>query len=353
MLWDNIEKREVNLASEKDVVAVKNFLNSFDLTFAPAEVEYTTTFWRNEEMVATGSLAGEVLRNIAVSQSMQGEGMTAAVVSELIAQAVRRNRYHYFIFTKPDKGHLFGNLGFNEIARVEPYCVLLESGLGSIKTFCKRLEKEATLLPAGKRAALIMNCNPFTLGHKALIEKAATENASVVVLVVSEENSVFPFAVRKQLIEKGLKEYNNILVTSGDKYVISAATFPSYFTKGEAAVLAQTRLDATIFAKYIAPALTIQKRYVGDEPYCNTTKAYNEALLEVLPSFGVEVCQIPRLTAKATAISASEVRSLIRRNSAEAMIKIRELVPDTTYEYLLSEEAKPILAKIRATDTRH
>ncbi|MCE5287109.1 MAG: [citrate (pro-3S)-lyase] ligase [Pelosinus sp.] len=352
MLWDNIEKRDVNLASNKDVLAVQNFLSRFDLTFAPEQIEYTTVFLRNEKIVATGSLAGEVLRNIAVDESLQGEGVTASVVSELITQAVQRSRYHYFIFTKPDKSHLFGGLGFNEIARVEPYCVLLESGLGSIKSFCQNLAKQAAVLPAGKRAALVMNCNPFTLGHKALIEKAAAENEAVIVLVVSEENSAFPFAVRKQLIEAGVKEYNNVLVIPGGGYVISAATFPGYFTKGEATILAQTRLDAAIFGKYIAPALKIQKRYIGEEPYCPTTRTYNEALQEVLPAFGIEVCQTPRFGTE-QAISASEVRSLIRCGDDISLAKISSMVPSTTYEFLLSEEAKPILAKIRANVSRH
>lgn len=353
MLWDNIEKHDVNLANKKEVLTVQNFLSQFELTFVPEQIEYTTTFWRDEKIVATGSLSGEVLRNIAVDESMQGEGVTAAVVSELIAQAVQRSRYHYFIFTKPSKSNLFSGLGFNEIARVEPYCALLESGLGSIQSFCESLKAAARSLPPGNRAALIMNCNPFTLGHKALIEKALAENAAVIILVVSEENSVFPFAVRKQLIEQGLKEHKNILTVPGGKYVISAATFPGYFTKGEDTVLAQTRLDAEIFAKYIAPALNIQTRYVGDEPYCLTTRAYNAALKEVLPRFGVEVRQIPRLKSAEEAISASAVRSLLRIGDSESMIKMKHLVPDTTYEYLMSEAAQPIIAKIRASYSRH
>lgn len=353
MIWDNIEKRDVNLGSDKEVSAVRDFLSRFDLTYLPEELEYTTAFWRDEKIVATGSLSGEILRNIAIDESMQGEGLTAAVVSELITQAVQKGRYHYFIFTKPDKSHLFSALGFNEIARVEPYCALLENGLGSIKSFCEKLKKQAVSLPPGKRAALVMNCNPFTLGHKALIQKAATENAAVIVLVVSEESSVFPFSVRKRLIEEGLSEFKNILVVAGEKYVISQATFPGYFTKGEATLLAQTRLDATIFAKYIAPALHVQKRYVGEEPYCQTTQVYNEALCEVLPSFGIEVCEIPRLAVNDKAISASNVRELIRQNSKAAMADARKLLPDTTYRYLLSEEAKPILSSIREKQSRH
>ena len=37
-----------------------------------------------------------------------------------------------------------------------------------------------------------MNCNPFTLGHKYIVEKAARENDNVIIFVVEEDKSSFP-----------------------------------------------------------------------------------------------------------------------------------------------------------------
>jgi [citrate (pro-3S)-lyase] ligase len=349
VLWDGFEERTVNLKKEQDRAAVQAFLARFGLTF-DATVEYTVALYRDEQIIATGSLAGEVLRNIAVDESLQGEGLTAAVVSHLMREASRRGCFHYFIYTKPAAAHLFGGLGFNEIARTEPYAVLLESGIGSISDYCRDLACAVSRLPPGPRAALVVNCNPFTLGHQAVIAKAAAENAAVVVMVVEEDRSLFPFEARLRLVREGLSEFDNILVLPGGKYVISAATFPGYFTRGEETVLAQTRLDAAVFAQYIAPALAVTCRYVGEEPYCAVTESYNQALLEILPPRGIEVVIIPRIMVDGAPISASRVRELIRQSDWE---EIRRLVPKGTYDYLRSGESRPVLNAITQSRSRH
>ena len=352
MLWAGIEERVVNLENAGEVAKIAGFLNQFGLTFS-VEVDYTVALYQDDRIVATGSLAGEVLRNIAVDESLQGEGLTAAIVSHLMQEAGRRGHYHYFIFTKPDKAHLFNALGFKEVARAEPYAVLLESGLGSIESYCREIAPKMAILPAGQRAGLVVNCNPFTLGHQAVIAKAAAENAAVVVMVVSEERSLFPFDVRIRLVQEGVSGYSNVLVLPGGKYIVSSATFPGYFTRGEETVAAQTRLDAVIFARYIAPAMGITSRYVGDEPYCPVTRAYNAAMIDILPQYGIAVREMPRIAIDGEVVSASRVRALIRQHDEVSWEKIRRLVPDSTYRYLLSPAAKPVIAKIRESSSRH
>lgn len=350
MSWENLDERSIDLKNKREVAAVEVFLAGFELSF-DAAVEYTVALYKAGRMVATGSLAGEVLRNIAVDQSLQGEGLTAAVVTHLMREAACRSCYHYFIFTKPATAHLFSALGFSEIARAEPYAALLESGIGSIDAYCRELTDRVKGLPPGPRAAVVVNCNPFTLGHKALIAKAAAENTSVVVMVVEEDRSLFPFAARFELVRQGLREYKNILVLPGGKYVISAATFPAYFTRGDDVVVAQTRLDLSVFARHIAPALGVTRRYAGDEPYCAVTNTYNQAMLAILPSHGIEVRVMSRLAIDGDEpISASRVRELIRQNNWE---EIYRLVPETTYRYLCSPEAAPILDLVKASGSRH
>ena len=349
MLWGDIEERVINLNNARQVSAVRECLSRFSLTFNE-HVDYTVALYKDDAIVATGSLSGEILRNIAIDESLQGEGLTSAVVSHLMQEAGRRGIYHYFIFTKPEKAHLFSALGFKEVGRREPYAVLLESGMGSIDSYCKETAAKVAHLPQGRRAALVVNCNPFTLGHQAVIAKAAKENAAVIVLVVSEESSVFPFEVRFNLVKEGLAGYDNIVVLPGGKYIVSAATFPGYFTKGSETVTAQTELDATIFARHIAPALGVTSRYVGDEPYCLVTKAYNQAMFSILPQYRIEVLEMPRISVHGKVVSASRVRELIRQDAWE---EIRTLVPDTTYRYLCSPEANPIIEKIKSSMTRH
>lgn len=349
MLWGVLEERTINLTNQRQVTAVRDFLAGFSLTFNE-QVDYTVALYKDNVIVATGSFAGEVLRNIAVDESLQGEGLTSAVISHLMREAGQRGIHHYFIFTKPDKAHLFSALGFTEIARALPYAVLLEAGMGSIATYCQEMLAKITKLPPGKRAALVVNCNPFTLGHQAVIAKAAAENPGVIVLVVSEEGSIFPFAVRQRLVQAGVAGYDNVVVLPGGKYIISAATFPGYFTKGDEVVAAQTRLDATVFAQHIAPALGITCRYVGDEPYCLVTKGYNQAMTEVLPDYGIDVREMPRIQVNGNVVSASRVRELIRQDGWD---EISTLVPVTTYQYLRSAEAIPIIEKIKNSQSRH
>jgi [citrate (pro-3S)-lyase] ligase len=349
MLWAGIQERVINLHNPKQVEDVRKFLETFSLSY-DGNVDYTVALYKGDVMVATGSLLGEVLRNIAVDEALQGEGLTAVVASHLLKEAARREIYHYFIFTKPDKAHLFSSLGFKEIATAEPYAALLESGVGSVTEYCREMKRQLQDLPDGHRAGLVVNCNPFTLGHKALIAKASAENEAAVVLVVSEEGSLFPFDIRFRLVCEGLREFKNIAVVPGGKYIVSAATFPGYFTRGEETVQAQTRLDAAVFGRHIAPALSITRRYVGDEPYCNVTRAYNEAMKEILPGCGVEVVQMPRIAAAGSIVSASRVREMIREDAWE---EIRKLVPDTTFSYLVSPEAVPVIEKIKNSRSRH
>jgi [citrate (pro-3S)-lyase] ligase len=350
MSWESFDERSVDLKNKKAVAAVEAFLAGFELLF-DAAVDYTVALYKAGRMAATGSLAGEVLRNIAVDHALQGEGLTAAVVSHLMREAARRGRYHYFIYTRPGAAHLFSALGFSEIARADPYAALLESGIGSIEAYCRELTEKVKGLPPGPRAAAVVNCNPFTLGHKALIAKAAAENASVVVMVVEEDRSLFPFAARFELVRQGLSEYKNVLILPGGKYVISAATFPAYFTRGDEVAVAQTRLDISVFARHIAPALGVTSRYAGDEPCCGVTNIYNQAMLAILPSHGIKVRVMARLTADGDVpVSASQVREFIRQDNWD---EISRLVPETTYHYLRSPEAAPVIDLVKTSGSRH
>lgn len=346
---NNRDIRIINLGDEREVAVIRHFLGHFGLGF-DGGVDYTVAAYGDGGIIGTGSFAGKVLRNFAVRADMQGEGLTAAIASQLMAEQGRRGIYHYFVYTRPGSAAMFAGLGFREIARAEPYAVLLEAGLGSVDKYCGEVTNLAGRLPVGRRAALVVNCNPFTLGHRAVIAQAAGENDAVIVFVVAEDRSLFPFADRIRLVRAGVADLANVAVVPGGDYIISAATFPAYFTRGEETVAAQTRLDATLFATRIAPALGITCRYVGEEPYCQVTAAYNAALAAILPDHGVAVKVVPRLQSEGTVISASTVRDMIRRDDWAG---IKKLVPDTTYAYLRSEEARPVLALVRQAGSRH
>lgn len=347
MSWDNTVVRRVNLNSAKEVAKISDFLSRFQLRFDTLP-DYTVSLIREERIIGTGSLAGDVLRNIAVDSQLQGEGLLATIVTELTREAAARGIFHHFIYTKPSAATLFAALGFEEIARTE-LAAVLEGGMGSITKYLENLKKETAHLPQENRAALVVNCNPFTKGHQAVIAKAA-EAHNVIVFVVSEDRSLFPFSDRLRLVKSGVSHLPNVAVVTGGKYIISAATFPAYFTREEDIVVAQTRLDATVFASRIAPALNIKTRFVGEEPYCAVTATYNQALAEVLPAYGMSLQIIPRIEALGSIISASKVREAIKTGDRALL---ESMLPATTLEYLDSESAVPVIAKIKAATSRH
>ncbi len=346
---DEFHIEYVNLKQRMLADEIRTFLSRFELSY-DGDVEFTVAV-RDQcnTLVGTGSFSGEVLRNIAVDESLQGAGLTSMILTALMQEMGRRGVMHYFVFTRPDKARYFSNLGFNEIARAEPYAVLLESGMGSVESYCAFVSKVTAHLPA-KRAAIVVNCNPFTKGHQALISRAAAENGGVIVFVVSEDCSLFPFEDRIRLVRAGVADQKNVVVVPSGEYIVSAATFPTYFTRKENLLEAQTRLDITLFAAQIAPRLGVTVRYVGEEPYCPVTEAYNRAMQDILPGYGIELRIMPRVKVGGQIISASKVRDLIRQGKWDCL---KTVLPDVTIHYLLAEENRAVVEQIRVSDGRH
>ena len=109
----------------------------------------------------------------------------------------------------------------------------------------KRQVPSRSGLPAG---AVVMNANPFTLGHQYLIEKAASACSLLHLFIVSEDASLVPFPVRFQLVKDGISHLSNVVLHKTGSYLISNATFPSYFLKDEeSAICSHARLDAVSY----------------------------------------------------------------------------------------------------------
>ncbi|KRQ86119.1 [Citrate [pro-3S]-lyase] ligase [Caloramator mitchellensis] len=332
----------------KHLDEVREFLEGFDLRLEQ-DVDMTVVAVENDKIIGTCSAAGHVIKDFAVSVEYQNEGVAAKLLTFIQNKLFDKGVYDTFIFTKPENKYIFEGLGYRFVEGNDDV-VLLEGGTANVEKYVKDMFKKSGL-SNGKKAALVMNCNPFTLGHRFLIETASYENDEVVVFIVEENRSLFPFDVRLNLVKEGVKDLKNVAVIPGGRYIISSATFPSYFLRQEDERLrAYTRLDAAIFGKYIAKEFNIDKRYVGTEPYCNVTDAYNNALVDVLPSFGIEVRIVERKQIDNTAVSASFVRELIRKGKIEDTYKY---VPETTFNFLVSDEAKEIIDKIKRSDTPH
>lgn len=340
-----LEKIDLNTNARLEV---EDFLSTFNLFF-DKDIECTVVAKRGKEILGTCSHAGNVLKGFAVREGLQGEGIASKLITHITNHLFEKGIYEYFIFTQPKNLYIFKGLNFKEVYTVEDVS-LLEGGMANIKKYVEKMY-QASGLGNGKKAALVMNCNPFTLGHRYLIETAARENQEVVVFIVEEDRSLFPFSIRLDLVKKGVEDLKNVQVIPGGDYIISSTTFPSYFFREEGVRLkAYTHLDAGIFSEYIAPIFNIEKRYVGTEPYCNVTEKYNEALKSILPKNRIDVIEVDRIKRDNKSISASSVRELIK---TEDWDKIQPLLPESTYEFLKSHKAIEIIEKIKRSDTPH
>lgn len=183
-----------------------------------------------------------------------------------------------------------------------------------------------------RMGAIVMNCDPFTLGHRYLIEQALSSCECLIIFVVEEDKSYFPFNDRLHLVKKGVEDLPNVIVLPSGKFIISTLTFTEYFNKSELQnVSVDTSLDLTIFAKEIAPCLDITVRFVGEEPLDRVTAQYNETMHSILSQYGIEVKEIPRLNIDGKIVSASYVRELLQNREWDTIAKF---VPQCTLEYL-------------------
>ena len=184
---------------------------------------------------------------------------------------------------------------------------------------------------------VVMNCNPFTLGHRYLIEQAAKQVERLFVMVVREDCSLFAYAERKAMVEQGVAHLENVTVIDGSEYAISQATFPTYFLKRlDDAADTQMLLDLDLFRRHIAPALGATVRFVGTEPTDRLTRRYNQLMHEVL----ADVRETARLEKEGNAVSASRVRKAMEQGD---MSTIRQLVPPTTLPYIIAHLATQAL----------
>lgn len=338
------------------------------------------------EMIAGGGLKGNVIKCVAVDDAHKGEAIANTLISHLIAHANEEGHSNVMLFTKPKNRQLFESLSFRLLAEA-PEAVLMETGIGGINNMVEQLEKikeesekykeynkeckedskeckenseeckeeEKTNLNTSTpqhlntstpqplttttplRGVVVMNCNPFTLGHRYLIEQAAKQVERLFVMVVREDCSLFAYAERKAMVEQGVAHLENVTVIDGSEYAISQATFPTYFLKRlDDAADTQMLLDLDLFRRHIAPALGATVRFVGTEPTDRLTRRYNQLMHEVL----ADVREIVRLEKEGNAVSASRVRKAMEQGD---MSTIRQLVPLTTLPYIIAHLATQAL----------
>ena len=335
---------------------IEGFLQANGLRYDDVDYYAALVDESSDEIVAGGGLKGGVIKCVAVADGHKGEAVANQIVSHLIAKANAAGHQCVKLFTKPQNRPLFESLSFRFLAEA-PEAILMETGVGGIAKYSEELRAKSEecncYLLAGRNSVdvdstklsvdtvkwsvgvIVMNCNPFTLGHRYLIEWSSELVERLYVVVVREDCSMFSYSERKAMVSQGVKDLGNVVVVDGSDYAVSATTFPTYFLKRISdATDTQILLDLDIYLRHIAPALGANVRFVGSEPTDPLTRRYNELMRQQLGDD--HICEIPRMEKYGSVVSASRVRRAIEANSLWQAIK---LVPSSTIPYIIAHLA--------------
>lgn len=328
-MFGEYELRNVALSVASQRQLVETFLHKNGLRLDALDT-FIGIYDSAEELVGGGGLKGNVIKCVAISPALRSESLTNTLISRLREIAFNEGNENVFVFTKPENEVVFRSLAFHTVARSEG-AILLESNPRGVSSFVERLQSQRK---SGRNGVVVMNCNPFTAGHQYLIRTASSQVNNLYVIVVSEDSSAFSTQERYEMVVKATQEFPNVFVIKGEQYVISAATFPSYFIKDASkAAETQIHLDLNLFQQHIVPALNVSVRFVGSEPLDPLTSLYNERMKQLLT---IEVVEIPRLKIDEEVVSASLVRRYMAKNCAA---KAFDYVPKTTIPYIISHTA--------------
>lgn len=313
---------------------IKALLEACDLSYEPS-IEAFVTLSRGRSLIACAGLDKNIVKCAAIAPAEQGESLSLTLMTEIAHLAHARGHNHLFLYTRPDNVDRFRACGFHRLVEVPGIAAFMENTPIGMRGYCAQLR---TLRQPGRDiGAIVMNANPFTFGHRHLVEYAVAHCDWLHLFVVAEDSSFIAYRDRLAMIKAGVSDLPRLTLHPGSEYMVSRATFSSYFFKEKnAAADCFTAVDLLLFRNYIAPALGITRRFVGTEPFCITTRKYNADMKDWLqrpdsPHPPVEVVEIPRRTQDEVPISASEVRRLL---AAEQFGRIGRLVPPFTLALL-------------------
>ena len=331
----DFEIRQIPLTLPGRKKMLAEFLSSSGLQLG--DVSYYAGIFSisDDRLVAGGGLCRNVIQSVAVDPQSRDEGLAAPLISHLLSVAAERGHQHVKVFTKPENVPVFSSLSFRLLARTDE-AVLMETGPGGLDRYLSYLR---SLAPDGNNGVIVMNANPFTRGHRYLVEQASRQVDRLFVIAVKEDASLFSSEERLAMIREGCAGLPNVTVCEGSEYAVSAATFPTYFLKepGRAAEI-QMRLDLDLYRRHIAPALQAGIRFAGSEPCDALTRRYNELMPEMLP----EVRIIPRLEDKNGPVSASRLRDCLAAGRFEAA---KALAWPSSIPYLIAHLATRALQR--------
>ncbi|MBQ7612734.1 MAG: [Spirochaetaceae bacterium] len=306
---------------------VSTFLKEHELVLDTVDTCFC--IFDDDKIVACGCKEKNILKCFAVHNAYRNDGLFDRLLSKLLSDCYVEGESLIFCFTKLKNEVFFSSQNFITLANGNESVLLYRGN----KTITETLRFLTNNITKNKKGAIVMNANPFTLGHKYLIEKSCECVDELIVFVVEEDKSFFSFEERFYLVKEGVKDFSNVKVFPSTPFLISRATFPSYFLKETTTINREHALiDAKIFGAFFVPHFNISVRFLGDEPLDANTNTYNEILLTELKKFSCDVKIIERLkTYDSKIISASTVRKLFFEKKLN---ELKDFLPISTYNFL-------------------
>ena len=295
-----VDKLIKGSSSEK---ALSEFLLDRDVIYEDVDASYIIRDAGN--IIATVSVKKNLIKFFYIDDKYQGEGLAIELINSALEEIIDKGYRSYFVFTKAKNENIFTSLSMDVIEKTEDV-ILLEGGFFKYADWIETIKKD---IDKDEYNAIVMNANPLTLGHEYLVDKALEDARDLIIFVLEEDASYFSTRDRYELVKKHYHDNNRVRIYKSGPYIISRATFPTYFLKKDTDRLkVYTELDAKIFARRIAKDLNIKKRYFGTEPIDKVTQKYNEMMKKILSEYGIECEFIERKTIDGEVISASKVR---------------------------------------------
>lgn len=305
--------------------ALEEFLLDKEVIYEDVDASYVIR--DAGDIIATVSVKKNLIKFFYIDEAYQGEGLAIELINSALEDIISKGYRTYFVFTKAKNENIFTSLSMDVIEKTEDV-VLLEGGFFKYADWIQNIKKD---LDKDEYSAIVMNANPLTLGHEYLVDKALEEARDLIIFVLEEDASYFSTKDRYKIVKNHYHNNGRVHVYKSGPYIISRATFPTYFLKKDTDKLkVYTELDAKIFAKRIAKDLNIKKRYFGTEPIDKVTEKYNEMMKKILFEYGVESEFIERKKINDEYISASKLREGLETDFES----IKKYLSQDVYEYL-------------------
>ncbi len=264
---------------------------------------------------------GEIFLDASHWNYKPNKKLSEYIVKEFIADCICNDNG---LYDDSEKKQVINNAFYDKLSKDKEFLKSIEA----LKVF--RFDNSR------KTGCILMNANPFTLGHRALVEMSLEQVENLFVFVIQEDKSFFRFEDRFEMVKAGCEDLKNVKVLPTGKVMGSNVTMPAYFQKGQSSGVVEIDLrnDIAVMAGFILPALNITVRFMGSEPTCAVTRQLLQQTKELLPYYGVQLVVYERAEIENEPISASVVRKLMKDNKKE---EIKKIVPETTYAYLLKK----------------